>query len=605
MSAGGIRATGRDLSAALALGWTASRSRFTGLVLVSVISAAGPATGALLAKLLLDELSRPQGPRPADALVLAAAGVVATTALLLLSHLSSLLNAGLYLRLSLGVAATLSDHTNRLLGLRHFEDPRHHNRLRLGLEAGDAAPMEAITTVTETGRSLLGLGGLVAVLVSYWPPMAALLILAAVPALIAELALSRRHSAMTEVNVAVSRRRWHYQGLQQDPCAAKEIRVFGLGPLFRGRMLTALAETSHAELAMNRRIIGTRSVFAVVNAAVLLGTVLVVVRQIVAGRLTLGDFALFTAAVAGMQGTLGELCSQTHQLTLSLRLFRHYRELLAMTDDMTDGDVSAAPLTDRIALRDVWFRYDDDGPWVLRGVTFDIPRGATVGLVGLNGAGKSTLVKLLSRFYDPQRGSISWDGVDLRRLRAATLRERLGVSHQDFVAYDLTARDNIGVGHLPLLEDLGRVRAAAERADVDETLAVLPKGYATMLSRTFNDEDDDGGVTLSGGQWQRVSVARSLMRADADLLILDEPTANLDAAAADRIGRTLRSHRRGRTTLVIAHRLSALRDADVIVVLRDGRVAEQGTHDELIAAGGGYAELFTLQARGYQETAVA
>jgi ATP-binding cassette subfamily B protein len=431
--------------------------------------------------------------------------------------------------------------------------------------------------------------------------MAVLLLVAAAPALIAEIALSRRYTAMTETTIAAHRRRSLYQNLQQDPRAAKEIRIFGLGGLFRGRMMAALAETSTAELVMTRRVIGTRAFFAAVNGLVSLAAVVVVVRQIVAGRLTVGDFALFTAAVAGMQAALGELCAQAHQLSHTLRLFRHYQQVQGGGDDLVDGDRPAMPLTDRVAVRDVWFRYDEDGPWVLRGVTFDIPRGATVGLVGLNGAGKSTLVKLLGRFYDPQRGGITWDGADLRVLRAETLRRRLGVSHQDFVSYDLSARDNIGIGHLPVFDSLPDIRAAAARADVDSALTALPKGYATLLSRTFHDEDDAGGVTLSGGQWQRVAVARSLVRADADLLILDEPTANLDAAAADHISRALRSQVPRRTTLLIAHRLSALRDADVIVVLREGRVAEQGSHDELMACGGGYAELFALQARGYQD----
>jgi ATP-binding cassette subfamily B protein len=239
---------------------------------------------------------------------------------------------------------------------------------------------------------------------------------------------------------------------------------------------------------------------------------------------------------------------------------------------------------------------------VLRGVSLAVPHGMATALVGLNGAGKSTLVKLLCRLYDPTRGSIHWDGVDLRELSVPQLRDRIGAVFQDYVSYDLSAAENIGLGDVAALADRTRIHAAAERAGIDATLDALPDGYDTMLSREYVDQDVATGVLLSGGQWQRVALARSLMRDGRDLLILDEPSSGLDAAAEHEIHRRLREHRAGTTSVLISHRLGAVRDADQIVVLSGGRVTECGTHEALLAAGGEYARLFHLQADGYRDT---
>ena len=213
-------------------------------------------------------------------------------------------------------------------------------------------------------------------------------------------------------------------------------------------------------------------------------------------------------------------------------------------------------------------------------------------------------MKLLCRFYDPTRGRILWDGVDLRQLDVDRLRERIGAVFQDFMAYDLSAADNIGLGDVAALHDRPRIVAAATRAGCDDFLQALPRGYDTLLTRVYMDpadrDDPSTGVVLSGGQWQRVAFARALMRADCDLLILDEPQSGLDAAAEYETGLALREHREGRTSVLISHRLSAVRDADTTVVLSGGEVIEVGTHPGLLAAGGPYARLFTLQAAGYQ-----
>jgi ATP-binding cassette subfamily B protein len=350
-----------------------------------------------------------------------------------------------------------------------------------------------------------------------------------------------------------------------------------------------------------QRRIAVAGIAAAIVSAVVAGIALVVAATGAArGSLSIGDVTLFTAAVAGIQSPVGALLGQLGRAGGSLGLFKHYLEVVTTAPDLVSGTDAVPELTAGIELRDVWFRYDADGPWVLRGVDLVIPAGAAVGLVGVNGAGKSTLVKLLCRFYDPDRGRILWDGVDIRSCDPAGLRARIGATFQDFTSYDLTAADNIGIGDVTRLGDLGRVRAAARLAEIDPALSALPRGYETLLSRAFLDVDDKAGAALSGGQWQRVALARTLLRDRRDLLILDEPSSGLDAEAEHEVHRRLRQHREGRTSVLISHRLGAVREADRIVVLGGGRVVEQGRHEQLLAADGAYARLFRLQAAGYR-----
>jgi ATP-binding cassette subfamily B protein len=252
------------------------------------------------------------------------------------------------------------------------------------------------------------------------------------------------------------------------------------------------------------------------------------------------------------------------------------------------------PIREGFVFENVGFRYPEQEKWAVRGVSFAQGPGERIALVGENGAGKTTLVKLLTRLYDPTEGRILLDGADLRDYDIASLRRAIGVIFQDFFRYDLTARENIAVGSIEARDDRPRIEGSAQMSMAAGVIAGLERGYEHVLGRRF-----DGGADLSGGEWQKVALARAYMR-DAQLLVLDEPTSSLDARAEYQVFRRFSELTAGRMAVLISHRFSTVRMADRILVLETGRLIEDGSHDELLSLGGRYAELFNLQAEGYR-----
>ncbi|MER7444327.1 ABC transporter ATP-binding protein [Micromonospora avicenniae] len=600
------RRAARHARAALGLTWRAAPGGTAVDLLLAILAGVMPVLVAALTKLVLDVLTG--AGRAGVSLVLLGVGLALVAAAgVVLPHLRTYVEKERIRAVSRLVRRRLHDAVLRLVGLVRLEDPAFQDRLQAAQQTGHLGPTQLTGNAFGAVQSVLALGGFLGVLLALSPVVGLLVLVAALPTLWLQLRLNRARAAMVLHLEHFQRRDLFFAQLLVGVPAAKEVRLFGLGRFFGDRMLDELRGMHGVEQRLDRRELRAQGLLGLLGAAVAGAGVVYTVTAAAAGRLTAGDVVIYLAAVPGVQGALGSLVGQLGAIHRALLLFDHYDEVVRAEPDLP---VPAAarpvpPLRHGIELRDVWFRYSPRHPWVLRGVDLFLPAGATTALVGLNGAGKSTLVKLLCRFYDPERGTIRWDGVDVREFDPAALRERLGAVFQDFMPYDLTAAENIAVGDLAARDEPDRVRAAARQAGVDETLTGLPRGYDTLLTRIFFDgpdrDDAQAGVVLSGGQWQRVALARGFLRADRDLLILDEPSSGLDAEAEHDLHTRLRELRRGRTSLLISHRLNAVRDADRIVALADGRVAECGPHDELLAAGGGYARLFTLQARGYRE----
>ncbi|MEW9534020.1 ABC transporter ATP-binding protein [Microbispora sp. NPDC049125] len=600
-----MRSRSGPLRLSLALVWRAGPLLAVSQIAAAVLSGASPVAVTWLTKLLIDRLTAGTGPSTTPmATAIAVLGALSA----LLPHLNGYVQREQQRRIAWHTSDELFAAVCRMQGLTRLENPRFHDRLQMAQQAAQTAPQLISESALGVLRGGVTITGLLGALATLSPLLAAVVAAAAVPELMVQLRLGRRRARLRLEIAPAERRRMFYQTLMLDHQAAKEIRLFGIGGFLRGRMLTELTAQQRAERRVDLAAVRYNGALTALSTVIAGAALIMLVSRITAGQAGIGDLAVLTAALAGTQSSLSGLVIQLAHLNEALVLAGHYAHVVTIGPDLpepvTGGDVP--PLRRGIELRDVWFRYDADHPYVLRGVNLTIPYGRSVALVGLNGAGKSTIVKLLCRLYDPERGSVRWDGADLRDLRIADLRRRIGAVFQDYMAYDLTAAENIAVGDVDSLDQPERIHEAAERADIHDKLVSLPRGYDTVLSRFFAagpGEDPGQGVLLSGGQWQRVALARALLRADAaDLLILDEPSSGLDPEAEYAIHRRLRDYRAGRTSLLISHRLNTVRGADHIVVLADGQIAEQGTHDQLMALGGEYARLFIRQATDFQLT---
>jgi ATP-binding cassette, subfamily B, bacterial len=593
----------RALRAAAALPWRAHRGVLLAQLLIMTATGLAPVAAAWLLRAVLDALTA-HG-RHAVLLTLVVALAAAGGIQEVLPALGQYLAAQVGRAIERLTTAELFAAVGRLAGLRRMEDPAFLDQLNAAQRVGMSGALQAVTSTVSAVQAALTVTGFLAVLLAFSPAMALVVLAATVPGLLAEASVARRRAAMLERISHAARRQYFYANLLSGSAATKELRLFGLGAFFRGRMLAELRDVQKSSERVDRRQAVIYGMLATLSALIAGAGLWWAVSAAARGRLTVGDVSVFVAALGATATALSGIISNAALTYQSVLMFRSYTAVLAEGPDLSQPahPAPAPPLRRGIEFEDVWFRYGPDRGWALRGVSLHLPHGQAVALVGRNGAGKSTLVKLMCRLYDPDRGRILWDGVDLRDMDLAGLRDRISVVFQDYMCYELSARDNIAVGDLAQAGADQRLAAAARRAGIHDVIAALPRSYDTLLTRTYFDladkENPQTGVLLSGGQWQRVALARAFLRGGRDLVILDEPSSGLDAEAEYEIHAGLRAHRAGHTTMLISHRLNAVRDADTIVVLSGGQVIETGDHDTLLARDGTYARLFTLQAKGF------
>ena len=512
-----------------------------------------------------------------------------------LARLSALLESLLGDLFGNRLSVRLMDHA-ATLDLAQFEDAETYDHLeRARRQTGGRIGL--FTLLLGTAQDLITLVSLAGVLLVQLPWLLLLLTIAVLPAFLGE-----AHFASLGYSLLFQwtpERRLldylRYMGASDE--SAKEVKLFGLSGFLVGRY-AKLSEKFYEEnkkLAVRRNVVST--LLVTLGTLGYYGAYGVIIYRTVLGVFTIGTLTFLAGSFRASRDLIQRVL---------LALSQIYEQSLYLSDLFTFFDVrptvvskpgaapAPRPIREGFRFDRVGFRYPGSERWAVRDLTFDFLPLERIALVGENGAGKTTLVKLLARLYDPDEGRILLDGVDLRDYDLNSLRQNIGIIFQDFVRYDFMLRENIGISQIEALDDDARIKEAAGRSRADAVARRLSHGYDQMLGRRF-----DGGVELSGGEWQKVALARAYLR-DAQVLILDEPTAALDARAEYEVFLRFSELVAGRMAILISHRFSTVRMADRIIVLRDGKVLEEGTHEELIARGGLYEELFLMQAAGYR-----
>jgi ATP-binding cassette, subfamily B, bacterial len=503
-----------------------------------------------------------------------------------------------------GQAHAVTDHMHDILhakaielDLEYYENARFHDTLQRAQQEASFRPtriLNGMIKVVQSGIGLVVMGGL---LFSFHWGVATVLFGAAIPGVFirtryaAQIYRWRRQSTTTE------RRAWYFHWMLTGIVYAKEVRLFDLGSVFRRRFRDLRAKLRREGLAIaTRRSVADLASQSSLTLAVF-GTFAYIAYQTLLGAITIGALVMYYQAFQRGQEFLKELLTGLAGLYEDHLFLQSVYEFLDLDRRAIEPSAPRAvprPMRTGIAFEHVSFRYPTGARQVLHDITLTVGPGESVALVGANGSGKTTLIKLLCRLYDPTGGRVTLDGIDVRDFETAALRREIGVIFQDYAQYHLTATENISVGDVAAQSDHERVVAAARRSGADEIIRGLKQGYDTILGKWFED-----GEELSVGEWQKVALARAFMR-DAQIVVLDEPTSALDPKAEYEVFKQFRRLAKGRTTILVSHRLSTVRMADRIYVLDDGRVVERGTHNQLVQAGGQYERLFETQARQYR-----
>lgn len=482
------------------------------------------------------------------------------------------------------------------LDLTAYEDPVFYDRLeRARVQATDRLVM-----IQSIGRLELqfitAVGWSVAVML-YSPWLMLLLIVAVLPAFIGETHFAFLGYAKNFQQTPIKRQLDYLRQAGATKEAAKELKLFNLSGFFTGRFAKLSDTIYKQDVGLARKRLGIGSVLSVISTGGYYGAYAYVIWRTLLGKWGIGTFYFLTAAILNASSniqqvlsTLSGIADQALFLTDLLAFF----EMKPTIQSKPNALRAPRPIRRGFEFRDVSFVYPGTERRVLNNLNFHLTPGKRVALIGENGQGKTTIVKLITRLYDPTGGEILLDGVDLREYDLEDLYREIGVIFQDFMRYEMTARENIAVGKIEEVDDLPAVKTAAQKSLADEVIARLSAGFEQMLGRRF-----EGGVDLSGGEWQKLALARAYLR-NAQLLILDEPTAALDARSEYQVFQRFAELTAAKMALFISHRFSTVRMADRIVVLENGNIAEEGTHDQLTRMGGRYAEMFELQAASYR-----
>ncbi len=576
---------------------------FTRLLLLNVVGGAAPAAVLFIQKLLIDGIAgSDRGIGLAEILRSPSVLTAAVGAFLVLNVVLDAMQQILSFETSTfrdrvvgGTKRLILSAVRRLRGVRPFETPEFASRLNLAVEAVPSIDYfgKLLNDVLIGLLTVVPLVALTATL-AWWVPL--LMVAAIAPSMYVQHQIADREWSLTRTQAETAKRMHFHERMLGGLDYAKETRLLGIGGLLLGRWQAMFDGALREVLRLRAR--GRRTVvrWSLLSAVGVGGAFLFVVEQGLDGTLSAGDLALYIGSVFHLRNGLFMLISSLVELHAQGLRVRAIQDVLDLDDGLRDRPAAArTESAEGLVFEDVTFRYAGAQEDALRGVSFSVPRGRSVALVGANGSGKTTLVKLACRLYDPDTGTVRWNGRPLPEFPADEWRAHVSALMQDHCRFPVSAFDNVWFGNAAAPgDDLKGVRAAARQSGIRERIERLPERWRTPLSRELA-----GGQDLSGGEWQRLALARAFYRSDAALVVLDEPTYGVDPAAEGDIWERVRTWIAGRTALVVSHRLGLTRFVDDIVVMDAGSVVERGDHASLMQADGLYARMFRTQARPY------
>jgi len=589
----------RNLPAFFRMVWVASPPLFVANVILRIFRAAIPLLVLYAGKLIIDEVIRQAGQSATHELNYLWQLIGSELGLAIISdglgRAISLIDSLLGDLFANRTSVQIMEHA-ATLDLEQFEDPAFYDKLERARQQTTGRTVllsQVLGQLQDTITMLFLAGGLIA----FNPWLIIILLLAVIPAFVGENYFNEQSYSLVRSWTPERRELDYLRYMGASDESAKEVKIFGLS----GFLINRFRELSGQFYAKNRNLAIRRASWGSLLSAV--GTLgyyaayVVIIWQTVAGRLSVGDLTFLAGSFRQMRGLLEGILSRFSSVSQGALYLRDLFEYFAIRPNIISPANTLPfpkPIRQGFVFENVGFKYLNSDRWANRHLNFTLHPGEKLALVGENGAGKTTLVKLLARLYDPIEGRILLDGHDLRDYNLHELREHIGVIFQDFVRFKMTAGTNIAIGKIAEKENQPRIELSARQSLAQAVIEKLPAQYNQMLGRSFGK-----GIELSGGEWQKVALGRAYMR-DAQVLILDEPTAALDARAEYEVFQRFAELTQGKTAILISHRFSTVRMADRILVLDNGQLLEAGSHEELLAMDGRYAELFRLQARGYQ-----
>ena len=590
-----------ELRRAIRLVWDSSHRWMIANIFLLVLQGLLPLLSLYLLKLMLDsvvaalEMADKEAAFADVMIVVVLAGLVT-----LLSNLARTIGTFVSSMQGRVVADYMNDilHAKSIeVDLEYYENAQYFDTLHRAQQEAAFRPLMIVNGLAQVFQNMISLAGTLWLLLAFHWVIGLILLVAVVPGMVVRLNFSRIMYALQRQYTSEDRRSWYFKNLMTGAEYAKEVRIFGLGPIFMQQYQELRLMLRGVKTRIDFQRSSAEFVVQIVSTIAVFGSYAFVAYSAVIGAITLGSLMMYYQAFQRGQGFLQNLLGSLASLYENNLFISDLYEFLDVQRQVIDAEHPQPvpqPMRQGIVIENINFQYPNTTRKTLEDISLTIRPGEVIALVGANGSGKTTLVKLLCRLYDPTAGRITIDGIDLSDFSIHALRQQISIIFQDYAKYNLTAKENIGFGNTEAWADLDKIMTAAQHAGAHEVITKLPGGYDTVLGKLF-----DHGEELSIGQWQKVALARAFLR-DSQLIVLDEPTSAMDPKAEYEVFKSFRQLLDGRSAILISHRLSTVRMADRIYVLQDGHIIESGSHDELVYRDGTYAHLFETQAKNYR-----